>query len=842
MKIFKTSGTPHYAGRWFFSLAAWLVICAWGADSAIGVIGADVIKSQKVLHPDKFAASFDAGQEAVEVIVNLAAPQIPALTRLDSAAVRQKRRSEIAAHQQQVLSSLPAAELGLRHRFENQPAFTAFVTPAGLQALANHPLVESIEPTVTLQPHLAQGIPLMNASAVRAAYNGQGTAIAICDTGIDYTHPMLGGGGFPNAKVIGGYDFGDNDADPMPSSQAHGTACAGIAAGSLATVSSYIGGVAYNAKLYALKITAGTGGSASSADMAAAWDWCVTHQYDDPANPILVISTSFGGDRYFASCNSAYPSMTTAASNAVAAGITLFVSSGNEGYCDSIAWPACIGNVISVGAVYDAAFGTYYPCVTPESCAPKTFSASCPDNYYASDATAADKVTSYSNTASFLGILAPSNRAHTLDIAGGTGYSSGDYDSDFGGTSAASPYAAGAAACIQSAAIQVFGSPLSPTEIRDLMTSTGDDITDTKVAITKPRVNLGNAIGTMHPSLPIAQDMTVSTPINVPVVIALQATDEGLPNPPGELTHTILSLPNHGTLFDTQAGAITTVPYNLSNYGSQLTYTPRPGCTASASFTYAVDDGGTAPDGGQSNPAAVTITITMTQTLYSAAMDSSPDWTFEGQWQWGVPAGSGGSIGNPDPAAGFTGSAVIGYNLQGDYTSKMGTTQWAMTPAIDCSAVSNVTLSFYRWLNVDAFSDDQAWLQVSSDGTTWTTLWQNASPVTDAAWTLQTFDLSAVAEHQPTVYLRWGMGPTSPSKNYSGWNIDDVTIRGQSDPPAPIAGDFEPDCDVDTDDLLYLAGFWLQSCGDCQAADLLADGIINLEDLSILAHSWLTQP
>jgi subtilisin family serine protease len=162
----------------------------------------------------------------------------------------------------------------------------------------------------------------------------------MCDTGIDYTHPRLGGGGFPNSKVIGGYDYGDNDSDPMPhSSQAHGTSCAGIAAGDLGDTGDYIGGVAYNAKLYALKITAGTGGSATSDAMISAWNWCLTHKNDDPSNPILAVSTSFGGNRYYSGCDSA--SGVTAVNNCVAAGITMLASSGNDGYCDSISWPAC---------------------------------------------------------------------------------------------------------------------------------------------------------------------------------------------------------------------------------------------------------------------------------------------------------------------------------------------------------------------------------------------------------------------------------------------------------------------------------------------------------------------
>jgi len=60
--------------------------------------------------------------------------------------------------------------------------------------------------------------------------DGEGIKIAIIDTGIDYTHPDLGGCFGPGCKVIDGYDFINNDEDPMDD-QGHGTHCAGIAAG-----------------------------------------------------------------------------------------------------------------------------------------------------------------------------------------------------------------------------------------------------------------------------------------------------------------------------------------------------------------------------------------------------------------------------------------------------------------------------------------------------------------------------------------------------------------------------------------------------------------------------------
>lgn len=388
------------------------------------------------------------------------------------------------------VTQLPADTTTVYYRYQNFAGFAADIDQKGLTILLNDPAVQSIEPVVTLEPNLAQGIPLMNAAGVRAAYSGQGIAIAICDTGIDYNHPLLGGGGFPNSKVIGGTDTGDNDANPIPNTQNHGTACAGIAAGDFSFYGDYIGGVANNAKLYAVKISSGTTGSASDAAMVAGWDWCVTHKNDNPSFPIMVISTSFGGGRFLSTCNSESAGMTAAANNAVAAGITVLASSGNDGYCNSMGWPACISSVISVGAVYDADFGTYTPCVNANSCANKISTTGCTTGWYVSDVTAADKVTAYSNAASFLTILAPSNRAHTLGL-------DGSYNTSFGGTSAACPYAAGAVACLQSAAMANLGRFLTVAEVRDTLVNTGDLIADTKVAITKPRVNLGEAVASL---------------------------------------------------------------------------------------------------------------------------------------------------------------------------------------------------------------------------------------------------------------------------------------------------------------------------------------------------------
>lgn len=478
-------------------------------------------------------------------------PGAPPFYDLGNLDIRTQLRDTVTDEVERIISQLSVPGLTVTQRFSYQFGFAARVTPDALELIVDHPSVIRVEKDWELEPHLRQGIPLMSADVPRLSYNGSGISIAICDTGIDSSHPRLGGGGNPifNDKVIGGRDTGDNDNDPRPHptlGNAHGTASAGVAAGDLDSVGDYIGGVAPGAKLYDLKISIGNGGSASSSSMIAAWEWAVTHQNDDFNNPIMIINTSFGGGQFSSACDSVAQAMTTAAANAVAAGITLFVSSGNDGYCDSMGWPACISFVNSVGAVYDDNIGQPGFCVAAESCANKQPHSGCPTGWAAFESsTAADQVTAYSNSASFLTFFAPSHNAYTTDIVGSGGYTSGDYFDSYGGTSAASPYAAGAAAVLQSAAKALTGNYLTPDEVRRYLTTYGDLITDGKVAVTKPRINVARAIDALTPSS------------NLPDLVVTSVTSPASGEAGGEIFVSV-SVENRG---DAAAGAFWTGLY-----------------------------------------------------------------------------------------------------------------------------------------------------------------------------------------------------------------------------------------------------------------------------------------
>ena len=219
------------------------------------------------------------------------------------------------------------------------------------------------------------------------------------------------------------------------------------------------------------------------------------------------------------------------------------------------------------------------------------------------------------------------------------------------------------------------------------------------------------------------------------------------------------------------------------------------------------------------------------QRVYAFPLDTDPGWSTEGQWAFGDPTGAG--THNKDPNTGYTGANVYGYNLNGDYPNSMMTTFYLTTAAMDCAALTGTELRFRRWLGVERFDD--AALEVSSNGTTWTTVWSNPTDVSvsDATWSLQTYSLAAVADGEPTVYVRWGMGPTDSGTSYPGWNLDDIEIWGVLPLPCDVNGDHW------VDELDYAAFHACLTGGPggglgtgCTPADLDEDGDVDLGDFA----------
>ncbi|MFI5860632.1 S8 family serine peptidase [Streptomyces sp. NPDC051546] len=169
---------------------------------------------------------------------------------------------------------------------------------------------------------------------------GKGVTVAVIDTGVDYTHPDLGGGFGEGHKVVGGWDFVDNDANPMDDN-GHGTHVAGIIAGKAAAAGG-VTGAAPDAELLAYRVL-GADGSGDDSGIIAAIEAAV-----DPANPHRadIINMSLGN-----SAGTASDPLSRAASAAVDAGVLVFAAAGNAGpgYW-TVGSPAAAPGVIAVGA------------------------------------------------------------------------------------------------------------------------------------------------------------------------------------------------------------------------------------------------------------------------------------------------------------------------------------------------------------------------------------------------------------------------------------------------------------------------------------------------------------
>jgi serine protease AprX len=233
--------------------------------------------------------------------------------------------------------------------------------------LSAFPHVKDVTIDIILESYVNVNKAHINADLAQTSYNkGEGIKVGIIDSGIDYNHPAfvgaLGGTSWDattnsikynedGCKVCGGYDFGNNDNNPMDF-QSHGTHVAGIIAGNGGGVT----GVAPEAMLYALKVNPdydsngipATGGSLSNIFLA--FEWALDPKKDgrDPGfddDRLDVINLSMGAnDTDFLPIN-----YTDEMDVVIEAGIIVCIATGNSGNFFDIGVPATHSDVISVG-------------------------------------------------------------------------------------------------------------------------------------------------------------------------------------------------------------------------------------------------------------------------------------------------------------------------------------------------------------------------------------------------------------------------------------------------------------------------------------------------------------
>lgn len=311
------------------------------------------------------AGSSKPDQPVQRVIIRLATPSLlqyrlttfPASSDSELRSLSGSEQQSLQAHarrleteQQYAIADLQARGLlvqSTRRYTRLFNGFVALVPTTRLKEVAAVPGIRSVSADTPVRASLAASVPLIGAPAVWAMTDplgrpvrGQGMRVAIIDTGVDYTHPDLGGCFGPACKVAAGYDFVNEDNDPRDDNS-HGTHVAGIIAASGATV-----GVAPEATLYALKVLDAQG-SGWTSDVIAALEWAV----DPDGNPTTadgahVINLSLGGP------GNPDDAVSLAVDAAVDAGVVVAVAAGNAGDQGwfTIGSPGTARNALTVGA------------------------------------------------------------------------------------------------------------------------------------------------------------------------------------------------------------------------------------------------------------------------------------------------------------------------------------------------------------------------------------------------------------------------------------------------------------------------------------------------------------
>jgi hypothetical protein len=293
-------------------------------------------------------------------------------------------------------------------------------------------------------------------------------------------------------------------------------------------------------------------------------------------------------------------------------------------------------------------------------------------------------------------------------------------------------------------------------------------------------------VATIGFQYPLGIPEMVSPGVITPLEVVVTGVGDGVPVPgTGQLHYSI------------DGGPVQTVPMNEISANYYETQLPAIFCGEVLEFYVSAEEveHGRIYHPNPNSPNVVNA-VTEIATVFQDDFETDMGWSISGgNWARGIPTGGGGEYGNSDPTSGYVLPNVFGYNLNGDYENSMPQ-RHLTSPAIDCSGMTDVTLKFWRWLGVEQPSFDHAYVRVSNDGSSWTTVWENTGEVSDNNWIEIEIDISAVADNQSTVYIRFTMGTTDSGWRYCGWNLDDVRL---------IAYICEEDTDFDDDGILNAA-------------------------------------
>lgn len=368
-------------------------------------------------------------------------------------------------------------ELSIQNKEEERDEFKEFpflaldINKTNLEEIKNSKQVLAIQEDFIDFPTLDDSSLITKTIQVsrEQGFNGSGQTVVILDTGVNSSHSFLSGRvideacyssntGISSTLCPGGATETNGSGTGMDCSSTiagcgHGTHVGGIVAGNDSTNF----GAAPGSTIVAINVfsefpnSAQCGSNPTPCALSFTSDqikgleraYALRNTYN-----ISAVSMSLGGGRFYdqASCDGSNTLRKAAIDNLRDEGIATIIASGNDGFGDSMGAPGCISTAISVGST-----------------------------------TKADAVSGFSNSVSFLNLLAPGQSIFSSYINGGF--------ATLSGTSMATPHVSGAWAVVR----QAFPDA-SIDEILEAFNETGVQIVDGKNSLSKPRIDVEFAI------------------------------------------------------------------------------------------------------------------------------------------------------------------------------------------------------------------------------------------------------------------------------------------------------------------------------------------------------------
>ncbi|MCA9127268.1 MAG: S8 family serine peptidase [Planctomycetales bacterium] len=349
----------------------------------------------------------------------------------------------------------------------------------GDQLLDMHvaPIPDAQSSDTPLETHLQEAHAATGWDQVQQQFGltGKGQTVAVIDSGIAWDHLALGKGYGPGYRVVGGWDFTEeNDAQPYDDGPMgfHGTHVSGIIGSDDPTRS----GVAPDVDFVALRVFNDVGqGQISWVEKALQW---VHQNRDSFENPITTVNLSLG-TTWNAEVVPSWATLEEELRDLFNDGIVVTASAGNsfqDYHAPGLSYPAASSYVLPVASVDD------------------------------------DGGLSDFSQRSQRAIAAPGNQIVSTvpdHVLGRDGIVN-DF-STASGTSMAAPYVAGASVLVRQAMEMVGIADINLNTIADHLRETSDSVFDALTGKTYDRLNLESAIDSLIPVDTVADGVSGST-------------------------------------------------------------------------------------------------------------------------------------------------------------------------------------------------------------------------------------------------------------------------------------------------------------------------------------------